>query len=348
MHFQRNDNLSQRGQKQLENKLPFVLYRRPNEDLVNGIFQFNPVLYQLYGYEQKGFVFAPFSGAPPVVITADELLSGSLTRQPTNESDVQLDLNKGKSVHLALVKKAISKISEGELEKVVVSRCIKVLYDKSAIQLFSNLAVKYSNAFCYLFFHPKIGLWIGATPEQFLKIEGNQLFTTALAGTLPYEQDKEPNWTQKEFTEQAMVTKHIVENLNKLDLDPKTEGPNNKRAGKLWHLNTKVFAQLSKKNSIKAIINALHPTPAVCGLPTQKAKAFILNNENYDREYYTGFLGELNLLEDDINLFVNLRCMQLQDTTAVIYVGGGITKDSEPEKEWQETINKSKTILDLL
>ena len=100
------------------------------------------------------------------------------------------------------------------------------------------------------------------------------------------------------------------------------------------------------------------------GFPKAEAKDFILKHENYNREYYTGFLGELNLkqtttrntnrrnvennaysvIKTQSNFYVNLRCMQLKDKSANIYVGGGITKDSNPEKEWEETVNKTTTI----
>ena len=131
------------------------------------------------------------------------------------------------------------------------------------------------------------------------------------------------------------------------------------------HLRNQITGILDKeKASLKHVIQQLHPTPAVCGLPKSTAKKFILENENYNREFYTGFLGELNFKErihrnpkkrnvenmafDSVKnvsrLFVNLRCMQLLENTAKIYVGGGITKDSIPINEWTETVNKSATI----
>jgi isochorismate synthase len=90
-------------------------------------------------------------------------------------------------------------------------------------------------------------------------------------------------------------------------------------------------------------LQLLHPTPAVCGLPKDKSKAFILDNENYDRTFYTGFLGELNV-EDQTDLFVNLRCMEISGSQAHLYMGCGITKESIPEKEWEESCNKSATM----
>ena len=93
----------------------------------------------------------------------------------------------------------------------------------------------------------------------------------------------------------------------------------------------------------------MHPTSAVCGLPKQEAKYFIQKHEGYDREYYSGFLGELNIdlvtfrtLQTD--LFVNLRCMKVKQNKAQLFIGCGITKDSNPEKEYIETVNKSMTM----
>ena len=99
-------------------------------------------------------------------------------------------------------------------------------------------------------------------------------------------------------------------------------------------------------SSLKDLIRKLHPTPAVCGLPRDKAKEFIIKNENYNREFYTGFLGEIT--NTDSSLFVNLRCMKLEENIANIYVGGGITKDSNSKQEWLETVSKTQTMKSVL
>src|SRR5699024_8031411 len=128
----------------------------------------------------------------------------------------------------------------------------------------------------------------------------------------------------------------------------------NVRAGNLWHLQNSIRAKIDSHKNLKEILEGLHPTPAVCGMPKDISKRFILKEEGYDREFYTGFLGELNMNSFDrsakskTDLFVNLRCMQQLENTIQIYAGGGIVKDSNPESEWQEIINKSRTILDVL
>jgi isochorismate synthase len=104
---------------------------------------------------------------------------------------------------------------------------------------------------------------------------------------------------------------------------------------------------------LEEIIKALHPTSAVCGLPKAAAKDFILQNEPYDRSYYSGFLGELNIdlatfRTEQSDLFVNLRCMKINEKQVELFIGCGITKDSVPEAEFIETVNKSMTMRKVL
>ena len=128
------------------------------------------------------------------------------------------------------------------------------------------------------------------------------------------------------------------------------------KAGQLIHIKTDIEGTLKEPSQLKEVIQILHPTPAVCGFPKEVTKDFILMNEGYDRKYYAGFLGEFNhnfeKATHATELYVNLRCMQIEINNETIeanlYIGGGITKDSIPEKEWLETVNKSKTIKNIL
>ena len=226
----------------------------------------------------------------------------------------------------------------------------------------------YKNATVYCWYHPKIGLWLGATPELLFKIEGKKLTTISLAGTQPYVEAGEVVWTKKEIDEQQIVTDYIVSQIKAYTDTINIGEVETVRAGNLCHLKTRITSIINSKVNLKTIIQALHPTPAICGFPKEKAQAFILENENYNREFYTGFLGELNLkhiksrnfnkrnvensayktLKTQSNFYVNLRCMQLKHNEARIYVGGGVTKDSVAENEWEETVNKTKTIASIL
>jgi isochorismate synthase len=140
------------------------------------------------------------------------------------------------------------------------------------------------------------------------------------------------------------------------------------KAGNLVHLKTMISAELKTNTGLKQVITSIHPTPAVCGLPKKEAKEFILKYENYEREFYTGFLGELNfevtktsrsgrknvenraytMTKNSTQLYVNLRCMQIKNDQALIYVGGGITEISNTHNEWEETVSKSLVIKSIL
>ncbi|MDC6364486.1 MULTISPECIES: isochorismate synthase [Flavobacteriaceae] len=334
----------------MKKKLPFSVYRKPGEEQITGLFQSDDKLYATITFEERGFVFAPFSSkSEAVLIHPDEILTTTFLEQESTSKITSTVSDEGKFDHLELVKSGVEAIKKGELKKVVLSRKLEVKLTKDPINIFKNLLAQYSNAFCYLFYHPKVGMWCGATPETLVQINNNQLTTMSLAATLPNIDSELPAWGTKEVEEQQMVSDYIREKLGGIVDELEISETESVKAGNLWHLRSKVTASLPSKMGIKQIIEALHPTPAVCGIPTQKAKAFILSQENYDRSFYTGFLGELNLRAvNEVSLFVNLRCMELNQENASIFVGGGITVDSEPESEWVETQNKSRTMLNII
>lgn len=352
--------------------LPFVAYRKPREHMVKAIFQKDDRLHHLTSYDETGFIFAPFDAEhPPVLIATDDFLEIVADELPTNieKPDVNIPpfYQEHKKSHIRLVKKAIDAIGKGTFEKVVLSRRIEIGSNSLPLDLFQKLLTQYPNAFCYLWYHPKVGLWLGATPEILLMLRNRRLTTMSLAGTQKYAGTEHPHWGQKEREEQQLVTDYIAAAL-KDEVDELTRSSTETlRAGNLLHLRTKITGVMGEGN-LGSIVKALHPTPAVCGMPKESASDFIVNNENYQREFYTGFLGELNVttekkrssrkknqenqvyraLTKTSTLYVNLRCMQLKNDRAYIYVGGGITKDSDAEREWEETVAKSSTMLSIL
>ncbi|MBF6642301.1 isochorismate synthase [Flavobacterium sp. J49] len=337
-----------------EQQLPFVLYAKPNSDRMVGLFQKNDHLYFLEDYAAKGFVFAPFDGdlIPFVpqkqsdvyvekIILTDYVVANTISQEIDETAKIVFE---------NLVQRGIEAIVKGTFEKVVLSRKEEVLLRQFDLEtVFKKLIAFYPTAFKYCFFHPKIGLWMGATPEQFLKINRRALQTVALAGTQIATNAENVIWPQKETEEQRLVTEFITTNLQDKVSEMTVSSPYSVKAGNLWHIKTDISATAKSKKAIANIISALHPTSAVCGLPKETAKDFILKNENYEREYYSGFLGELNIdlttfRTEQSDLFVNLRCMKIVGDTAVLFIGCGITKDSVPEDEFRETVNKSMTM----
>jgi isochorismate synthase len=342
--------------KHQEQKLPFVMYSKPNSSGIFAFLQQDDTLYTVTDYSEQGFVFASFDEKQLILIPEKESKIISAEQREINfdfnefeEADFDQE---SKTQYEDLVKKGIDAIKNDEFKKVVLSRNEKIdladLVDFDFVITFQRLIHLYPTTFSYCFFHPEIGLWIGATPEQLLKANGNVFETTALAGTQKANSEDEILWQQKEKDEQQYVTDFIVKRLREVASSVVITEPYSIKAGSIWHIKTDISGVLNENSTLQEIIDTLHPTPAVCGLPKKKAKAFIIENENYDRTFYTGFLGELNssfankTISSD--LFVNLRSMQIQEKSAILYMGCGITKESIPEKEWEESVNKSMTM----
>ena len=347
---------------QWEQKLPFVVYRKPNSDRFKAILQSDTTLHYTKNYEEAGFVFAPFDNAKEAILLHPDkqLVSEKIVMAKRNKRDItkavkeKIDIT-AKTTHIALVEKALQLLTQQDLTKVVLSREEKIkIVTQDFLEKFQDLATLYPTAMVYCWYHPKVGLWLGATPETLLYMQKDSLHTMALAGTQPYKDTEDVAWGKKELEEQQLVTDSIREELAPLVGTMTISDVYTHRAGALLHLRTDVKATVSKI-SLKELLDALHPTPAVCGLPKEAAKRFILTNENYNREFYTGFFGELHLIDGDdpkkvpvTNLYVNLRCMQVKDQETVLYVGGGITKASDAQKEWEETVKKTNTMKSVL
>lgn len=344
------DILLEKVRLHYDSNLPFVMYSLPNEAKVKLLLQKDATINHARDFNEKGFVFAPFDDSKEAILMpSDQYFSAGYQNTGVTYKKAKPLVGESKTKHLHLVADAIDAIKKGSLKKVVVSRTVTTTNTECPVILFTRALATYPKALCYLWFHPKVGLWLGASPEQLVHVEEDVLKTTSLAGTLPVLKDQEPQWTLKELEEQGMVTDYLKKRLHKYSESMEVDCLTSVRAGQLWHLKTNVKAHLKTTVALKDIVCEIHPSPAVCGIPKEAAKEFIMKSEGYDRSFYTGFLGELNLHGDNIaRLFVNLRCMKLEKDKASIFVGGGITADSDPEMEWEETKNKCHTMLTLL
>jgi isochorismate synthase len=256
-----------------------------------------------------------------------------------------------------LVQKAVIAIEQNQFEKVVPSRTktIALAEEFDIVDSFQKLSNAYSTALISFVSIPGIGHWLGATPETLVTVEGKNIFkTVALAGTLPYTEGmnlKAVAWTGKEIEEQALVERYVISCFKKIRLREYEEhGPKSMVAGNLVHLKSEFVVDMAATNFPQlgtVMLQLLHPTSAVCGMPLDPALKFLKENEGYDREFYAGYLGPVNI-QSNINLFVNLRCMKLMDGHARLFAGAGVTVDSEPEKELAETEMKFRTLLNIL
>ncbi len=283
------------------------------------------------------------------------------SKEPPKESasavGEKLELPSDQRDHFVdLVTLGIKMIGQGHVQKVVPSRTkeIELPAGFKPGKLFFDLCSTYTNAFVSLVYTPGHGAWMGATPELLIDVSGDTFKTVSLAGTQKYDPERplsEVAWTQKEIEEQALVSRYIINCFKKIRLREFEEiGPKTVRAGNLIHLKTEYSVDMAATNFPNlgsVMLDLLHPTSAICGMPLQASLDFILEHEHYDREFFSGYLGPVNF-NNKTSLFVNLRCMKLHNGTATLYAGAGVTEDSDPAKEWLETEMKMNTLLNII
>jgi isochorismate synthase len=258
---------------------------------------------------------------------------------------------------IALINKCMDEVEKGTFEKIVPSRTKEITLpaDFDVLNAFQKLCGRYTQAMISFVNIPEVGSWLGATPELLVSVQDKNIFkTVALAGTQPYVEGmnlKSVAWKQKEIEEQALVERYIISCFKKIRLrDFEEHGPKTAIAGNLIHLKSDFTVDMTATNFPQLgtiMLKLLHPTSAVCGMPLDKSLEFLKANEGYDRSFYSGFLGPVNII-NNINVFVNLRCMQLLGQKALLYAGAGVTEDSIPEEEFEETEMKFNTLLNVI
>ena len=262
-----------------------------------------------------------------------------------------------KDSFIAMVGNSIREIERGTFEKIVPSRTKEILLPArfEIVESFRKLCSSYPEALISFVSIPGIGSWLGASPEVLVSVQDKTIFkTVALAGTLPYHPGldiRSVAWTQKEIEEQALVERYVISCFKKIRLREYEEhGPKTIVAGNLMHLRSEFTVDMKATNFPQlgsVMLDLLHPTSAVCGMPLEPSLKFLLEHENYDRSFYAGYLGPVNI-KNNIGLFVNLRCMQIAGSRGILYAGAGVTIDSIPEKEWAETEIKFNTLLNVI
>jgi isochorismate synthase len=262
-----------------------------------------------------------------------------------------------KDSFIKMVEKSVREIESGTFEKIVPSRTKEIVLPATfdIIESFQKLCDNYPQALISFVSIPGVGNWLGASPEVLVSIQDKTIFkTVALAGTLPYQPGidiRSVAWTQKEIEEQALVERYVISCFKKIRLREYEEyGPKTIVAGNLMHLRSEFTVDIKATNFPQlgsVMLDLLHPTSAVCGMPLEASLKFLGEHEQYDRSFYAGYLGPVNI-RNNIGLFVNLRCMQIAGNQGILYAGAGVTVDSIPEKEWAETEIKFNTLLNVI
>jgi isochorismate synthase len=309
----------------------------------------------------SGFLAAPFMGMP-YFLQADSFTSFALqSTQASASFAIPAEDEPKKAEFMGWVAEAIQAIKQGPLQKVVLSRTDEkdLPAGFSVMTALEELAAAYPSAFvCALSIPALGGVWMCATPEILVEQQDGIFRTISLAGTQSGVDARgevlapsQARWSQKEIEEQAFVSRYIIECFKKIRLREYTEiGPKTISTGNLLHLKTEYVVDTKALDFPQLpglMLGLLHPTSAVCGTPKQAAVDFILATESHERSMYSGYLGPVNVAENT-HLFVNLRTVEIKENHAVFYAGCGITEDSDPAKEWQETQMKCQTLQRIL
>jgi len=264
----------------------------------------------------------------------------SITNEQLINSTPNL-ISETKEEYCNTLQQLIGVIEENHLPKLVYSRR-KIFTDFNTIdykESFKNLCQSYPNAFRYLL-NDGENAWMGAFSEVLGKFNKSthEFETMALAGTLPVSE----GWSEKEIEEQKPVTTYIQNILKNYSDHIQQSETYDHISGNIKHLRTD-FKTNIKPEDLDKLIQDLHPTPAVCGIPKDFCNENIRKYEKFPREFYAGYIKIET--DESILYFVNLRCARLYKDAVHVFVGGGITAQSNPEKEWTETELKSEAIL---
>lgn len=254
-----------------------------------------------------------------------------------------------KAKYLQDVDIIINDIKAKKYEKLVYSRIsTSERPDQDVYDTFLSLKNQYPMAFVFCYHFPERGTWMGATPELLVQEESNTYKTMALAGTqldLGIALDQ-VQWGEKERAEQDFIVQFVEDKLRKIGAHWQKSSTDTVKAADVLHLCT-TFSIDSDSIEVKTLADVLHPSPAICGLPQDITKQRIADLEGHSREDYCGYLGPIGIGGESA-LFVNLRSMKIYADGYELFLGGGITSESDPIKEWKETEDKSRTLLKII
>jgi len=187
---------------------------------------------------------------------------------------------------------------------------------------------------------------VAATPERLLALEGGEVCSDAIAGTVPGSASISDEGMRR-HEHQPVVEAIRAAFANWCEEVQVEARPRSLRLRELSHLATPVRARLREGTDLFSLLEALHPTPAVGGVPLDEAMTWIRAHEGHRRGWYTGAFGWMGDAER-AELSVVLRCGLLEASRLTLFAGAGITEVSDPAAEFEETGLKFRTLLDRL
>ena len=256
------------------------------------------------------------------------------------------------------VGEALERIRGGELRKVVLAQALetRLAADFPRAATLERLAGKYPDCHRYCF-EPDDGgsVFFGATPERLVSVRGRTVETDALAGTTGRgETPAEDEWlaqelmnSEKNVHEHDLVAETIREQLAPFAASVVDGERRVRRLATVQHLHTPITAELRSDRHVLELVEALHPTPAVGGLPPARALETIHETEPFDRGWYAAPVGWIDAAGNGA-FAVAIRSAVASRRRATLFAGVGVVADSDPDREWDEIQLKYRPILDEL
>lgn len=256
------------------------------------------------------------------------------------------------------VDQALQAIDQTDLQKQVVAHALDIVSplpwqrDRSL----QRLRARHPDCYTFAFSPGPQAHFIGASPERLISLRQGQLVADALAGSAPRGStalgDRRLGQrllnNPKEQREHRLVVDFIVAQLQALGLCPRhRNGPTLLRLSHIQHLHTPIYADLPQQLSPLQLVEALHPTPAVAGVPTATACAQIQRTEPSDRGLYAAPFGWVDY-QGNSEFIVGIRSALLQGCRARLYAGAGIVKGSDPNQELAEIQLKLQALAEVL
>lgn len=255
------------------------------------------------------------------------------------------------------IESVVDRIRRGDLRKVVLAQALSTQLESEldVVDVLSRLGESYAS--CYRFLvEPMPGTtFLGATPERLVSVRGDTVDTEALAGSIGRgETSEEDEWlegelrnSEKNSHEHELVVEAIRQQLEDVSARIETGDRTVRRLSNVQHLQTPIRATLDTDRHVLELVDRLHPTPAVGGLPPADATETIEELETFDRGWYAAPVGWID--EGGNGTFVvAIRSAVARRDTATLFAGAGIVADSDPDEEWDELQLKFRPILDEL
>ncbi|MCM8800651.1 MAG: anthranilate synthase component I [Candidatus Omnitrophica bacterium] len=270
---------------------------------------------------------------------------------------IKITSNFKKSEFINIVKKAKEYIKKGDITQVVLSQRLKIPIKKSPFFIYRDL--RNINPSPYMFFLKlKDIILIGSSPEMLVRCEDGIIETRPIAGTRPRgnteEEDKRLEWqllnSNKEKAEHIMLVdlgRNDLGRVSKIGKVEVKEFMKVERYSHVMHLVSEIKGIIDKRYNIYDVLKACFPAGTVTGSPKIRAMEIIDELENIRRGPYAGCVGYFSFSEN-MDTCITIRTILIKNNIAYIQTGAGIVADSQPKKEYLESINKAKALLEAL